>query len=148
MASARAEAIAAMRRSPASAQLYVEPSLRPLSLGALLDAIPASVHARLAIESGGLEQVGWLRPPEHDSTLHRLPRTPAEAQHWGEVPVYRRTHSVREVVHACPPGDAAVTPCCGRTPFELPRSDRITLHPTLVTCRAAAVPAGGADTDG
>ena len=46
-----------------------------------------------------------------------------------------------EVTHACPPGDAAVTPCCGRTPFELPRTDRMTLDPTLVTCARAA---GGA----
>lgn len=25
-------------------------------------------------------------------------------------------------------------PCCGRTPFEVPRTDRITLDPALVTC--------------
>ena len=43
-----------------------------------------------------------------------------------------------EVTHACPPGDAAVTPCCGRTPFELPRTDRMTLDSALVTCARAA----------
>lgn len=39
------------------------------------------------------------------------------------------------VVHRCPPGDSGVTPCCGRTPFELPRTDRMTDDPRLVTCR-------------
>ena len=26
-------------------------------------------------------------------------------------------------------------PCCGLTPFEVPRTDRMTLDPALVTCR-------------
>jgi hypothetical protein len=42
-----------------------------------------------------------------------------------------------EVVHLCPPGDEGWTPCCDRTPFELPKSDRMTLDPTLVTCSGA-----------
>lgn len=37
-------------------------------------------------------------------------------------------------VHACPPDGAGVTPCCGRTPFELPRTDRATTDPAHVTC--------------
>lgn len=40
----------------------------------------------------------------------------------------------REVVHQCPPKGKAVTPCCGKTPFELPRTDRMTLKKSLVTC--------------
>lgn len=43
-----------------------------------------------------------------------------------------------EVVHRGPDGSGAVTPCCGRTPFELPRSDRMTYHDALVTCAALA----------
>ena len=39
-----------------------------------------------------------------------------------------------EVTHACPPHGAAMTPCCARTPFELPRTDRITLNDADVTC--------------
>lgn len=39
------------------------------------------------------------------------------------------------VTHACPPPGQAVTPCCGRTPFELPRTDRIALGPMVVTCQ-------------
>lgn len=44
-----------------------------------------------------------------------------------------------EITHACPPGDAGLTPCCGRTPFELPRTDRMTLEAHLVNCKRKAV---------
>lgn len=37
-------------------------------------------------------------------------------------------------VHACPPGRSNATPCCSRSPFDLPRTDRITEDPLLVTC--------------
>lgn len=37
-------------------------------------------------------------------------------------------------VHACPPDGSGLTPCCGRTPFELPRTDRMTVHLDRVTC--------------
>jgi hypothetical protein len=39
----------------------------------------------------------------------------------------------REVVHGCPPDGSGLTPCCGRTPFELPRTDRISSE-APVTC--------------
>jgi hypothetical protein len=29
--------------------------------------------------------------------------------------------------------------CCGRTPFEIPRDERITLDPDAVTCRARRI---------
>jgi len=41
-----------------------------------------------------------------------------------------------EVTHACPPDGQFLTPCCGMTPFELPRTGRMTLDPSLVTCAA------------
>lgn len=37
-------------------------------------------------------------------------------------------------IHACPPGDETLTPCCHRSPFELPRDDRMTSDPALVNC--------------
>jgi hypothetical protein len=40
-----------------------------------------------------------------------------------------------EVVHRTPPGDEALTPCCHRSPLELPRRDRMTNVAELVTCR-------------
>ncbi len=39
-----------------------------------------------------------------------------------------------ETVHMSPPRSDGTTPCCGRTPFELPRTDRMTTAPSLVTC--------------
>lgn len=45
-----------------------------------------------------------------------------------------------ETVHRCPPGDAPVTPCCGRSPFELPDTDRMTEQAHLVTCQLWADP--------
>jgi hypothetical protein len=41
-----------------------------------------------------------------------------------------------ETVHACPPGNSSLTPCCGRTPFELTRTDRLTYDPAEITCTA------------
>lgn len=38
-----------------------------------------------------------------------------------------------EVVHGCPPDGSGLTPCCGRTPFELPLADRISSE-APVTC--------------
>jgi hypothetical protein len=44
--------------------------------------------------------------------------------------------SGEEVVHGCPPDGSGLTPCCGRTPFELPLGDRISSEaPT--TCPGA-----------
>ncbi|NQX36266.1 hypothetical protein [Herbiconiux sp. VKM Ac-2851] len=37
-------------------------------------------------------------------------------------------------VHACPFLGEVTTSCCHRTPFELPRFDRITTDPDAVTC--------------
>ena len=39
------------------------------------------------------------------------------------------------VTHLCPPTSGFVTPCCAKSPFDLPlMTDRITLVPKLVTC--------------
>lgn len=45
-----------------------------------------------------------------------------------------------EIVHGCPPDGSGLTPCCGRTPFELPRTDRISSEEP-VTCPGPAAPA-------
>jgi hypothetical protein len=41
----------------------------------------------------------------------------------------------RATVHRCPPDDGDPTPCCGLTPFEVSRYDRLTLDAEKVTCR-------------
>lgn len=38
-----------------------------------------------------------------------------------------------EKIHACPPDGSGLTPCCGRTPFELPLSDRISSETATCT---------------
>lgn len=45
------------------------------------------------------------------------------------------TVALGEVVHACPLGHDARTPCCRRSPSELPMDHRMTTDPDLVTCR-------------
>ena len=51
---------------------------------------------------------------------------PTDTQHDTEGP--------REIVHGCPPDGSGLTPCCGQTPFELPRTDRMATDPGFVTC--------------
>jgi len=53
------------------------------------------------------------------------------------LPVGELTELGGAVVHRCPPGDAALMPCCGRTPFEVP-GDRMTTSLALVTCGAVS----------
>lgn len=38
------------------------------------------------------------------------------------------------ITHEIPPRGSAVMPCCGKTPFERPRTDRITSERERVTC--------------
>jgi hypothetical protein len=47
----------------------------------------------------------------------------------------RDHQAMTETIHQCPPEGEYVMPCCGLTPFEAPRTDRMTLDPSLVTCR-------------
>lgn len=39
--------------------------------------------------------------------------------------------------HYAPQNGAATTACCGHTPFELKRTDRLTNDPARVTCPGA-----------
>lgn len=45
-----------------------------------------------------------------------------------------RAEYVVPLVHACPAEGSGVMACCGKTPFEVPRSDRMTSNEE-VTCR-------------
>jgi hypothetical protein len=40
----------------------------------------------------------------------------------------------KEITHLCPPGGSGIMPCCGKTPFEVPRTDRMTEDKDKVTC--------------
>ena len=61
-------------------------------------------------------------------TLTLLPQTQEDrAANVARVEVVERTHQ-------CPPnGGSGLMPCCGRTPFEVPRTDRMTVD-GVVTC--------------
>ena len=52
-------------------------------------------------------------------------------------------HAAGEVVHLMR-DEQGLTACCVRTPFELPRTDRMTFDPALRTCGANADDAGEA----
>lgn len=41
-----------------------------------------------------------------------------------------------ETIHLCPPSGTGVMPCCGKVPFEVARTDRLTVHRDEVTCRS------------
>ena len=55
------------------------------------------------------------------------------------LPVRKEGRTMTETTHQCPPSGSGVMPCCGLTPFEAPRTDRMTLDPALVTCGAPSV---------
>jgi hypothetical protein len=93
-------------------------------------------------DAPGKDTPWWLCPNEprcpHARVFHDvedyddpLPRCCAEGCDCGKWPP--------PVTHACP-SEGGLTPCCGKTPFELPGTDRITEDPERATC--VAVPEG------
>lgn len=42
--------------------------------------------------------------------------------------------STPETVHLAPPIGSGTMPCCGKTPWEVPTGDRMTVHEDLATC--------------
>lgn len=42
------------------------------------------------------------------------------------------------MIHRCPVEGSGVTPCCNKTPYELPPTDQMTLDPSLVQCLVIA----------
>jgi hypothetical protein len=66
---------------------------------------------------------GWLFPLSEEDLANGV-----------ETPPHLGCSTITETTHATPTGDDGLTPCCGRTPLELPRTDRLTLEEALVTC--------------
>jgi hypothetical protein len=50
------------------------------------------------------------------------------------VPMVDRGIAERTATHQVPPLGSGTFPCCNRTPFEVPSTDRMTEDPDLVTC--------------
>jgi len=38
------------------------------------------------------------------------------------------------IIHACPPSGSGLMPCCGRSPIDVPLTERISMDGTAVTC--------------
>jgi hypothetical protein len=66
---------------------------------------------------------------DHAGPIHLGP----QGERWLREGTEARPDS--EIVHACPPDGSGVTPCCNLTPFELPRTQRMTTDATEVTCQ-------------
>lgn len=77
------------------------------TIGELTDRIPAGL---------------WVDVPEYGVRIRR----------WGETVTVEPVPST--ITHLCPEVGSGVTGCCGRTPFELPQTDRLTLDSVAVTC--------------
>jgi len=75
----------------------------------------------------------------HADTGTPLDQHACEGQHCdcpaaSAAPAAPDTEAPSETVHGCPPDGSGLTPCCGRTPFELPLKDRISSEaPTTCT---------------
>lgn len=51
-----------------------------------------------------------------------------------------------EVIHLCPkPEDYGIMQCCGKTPFEVSRWDRLAIDPVYVTCGVEYCPCACCD---
>ena len=73
-------------------------------------------------------------PPRRPQTLYAVGRTCfCGTPTTGDFCVAHRDFPL-ETVHACPPDGSGETPCCDRTPFELPATDRLSADPEFVTC--------------
>lgn len=76
-----------------------------------------------------------------DDVLHRWAL--AQSQHQIVVEKLEQLEAMQGTagtVHGCPMPGGVVTPCCGRTPFEVLRTDRITVDAALVTCHRPGAP--------
>lgn len=63
--------------------------------------------------------------------------TAAEWRRFAEVGGLEQFRADAEVTHLSPP-EGGLMPCCGLTPFEVPRYHRMTGDPALVTCAQLA----------
>lgn len=95
-------------------------------------------HGRWVLES--LPHARWQVPPirKIELVLHATTKegqAPRIRKRGNPVSEEREQIEAVELTHGCPYLGGHVTPCCGRTPFELPVTDRMTVDPRLVTCR-------------
>ncbi len=82
----------------------------------------------------------WAARYETDAALRACADNFARYGNRAPVVLTDASHAAANggVAHACPEGDASVTPCCGRSPFDLPSTDQIVTTDDLVTCSPKA----------
>lgn len=97
---------------------------------AIASAVLAEIHREADLDDARVTRVTELRdrwrlhgPPPYGQPLTELDAALDGAK--------------ETVVHACPPDDSGLMPCCKRPPFEARRTDRMTTDPTQVTCQTA-----------
>lgn len=96
------------------------------AIGKVLSTIPAVTDTNRYAQAG-------IPTPNCDCGHQEM----GAAWHRTDCPTRATATDATETVHAYPPPGSGLTPCCGRTPFELPRTDRITSEEP-VTCTAPA----------
>lgn len=94
-----------------------------------LDNLPLTVALGYPVRCPHCPQTASPVPPTH-WTKHLQ-------RHHPEAPVPEPTPAT---VHASPRKGSGAMPCCGRTPLEVPRTDRISIDPFTVTCSEPDTP--------
>lgn len=101
------------------------------------DSVPDALRLWVGPYTAQLNE-GWAVSIESDVVSVVMRCTADQAVEWAKqvTAAVRESRAELGVVHLIADG-AAVTTCCGRTPFELPRSERITVDPSLESCKQA-----------
>lgn len=73
-------------------------------------------------------------------SIHRTLEHDRDPHHSGQDAAPAEARAAGGIVHITPPQGSGLTPCCGKTPFELPRTDQMTTEHTDVTCPAPLLP--------
>ena len=118
----------------------------------LLDGIPGRVDERIERQVvEGLEALGRQTEQAMDASVAKVGRefdrlaaiflgTDERARAEGREPLEtlvlrnREAAGAPEIVHLSPTAGSPYTVCCSRSPFDIPRTDRLTEDPGLVTC--------------
>lgn len=109
---------------------------------ALVDVLarwPRLKDTNLALDLAARASEPGKPPPEWAKSLQEEPIS-LERFRASTDRARREAESARtgETVHMAPggfPDSGGFTPCCHRSPFELPQTDRLTVGPELVTCK-------------
>lgn len=72
--------------------------------------------------------------------IHQTLEHDRDPHHGGQDSAPAEADTAGGIVHIAPAPGSGLTPCCGKTPFELPRTDRMASEHADVTCPAPLLP--------